>query len=442
MNSFFSNYMGSFFSQPKPKKIKALSTLPDADLAAFINQQSVIRVAVRGGGGFGHQAAAVTLMQRLRELGYKGHFHVVVPYWSTCSDHIGLNLAELFPGYDPRNRDSQDIGAVTVVRYDISQDVLDFPPVGLTISPADDFDVLSERDFIKFNSACYLSMQPTGWRYPTVWATDVMSQNRENPIAENTVLFSEKKVRPSMESLPDSMMNFLGKIALLKERGGLTQSVYGFNFEESKNSMYCPSSCLASDFDDFSTSQRYVKTGWVNPNVELTRLIQGACEAQKVLNKPITLLFHSPAEVISSAFSESPEIQRLQASGKKIVFFNGIDKDPNSELDQYDGNTIIVWYTGPLPRDVFRQMLFDSDLPPVVEGANSTGLMEASRGYLHGGRAKSNFWKIPDEYFTAHDVDLLLRRQHLAVNQVLENGKAAAPYILGRFLCGCFRGQI
>lgn len=432
--------MGTFFSRPKSNKIKtkSLSSCPDANLADFMNKLSVIRIAVNAGGGFGHQAAAVTLMQRLKELGYRGKFHVVVPYWPFKSDSISHKIATLIPGYDPYNNNSQTIGDITIDRYSIDQDVLDFPPVGLTISAANDFDVISYTDFIKFNSACYLSMQPTGWGSSRVRASDVLSQESQHYIAENTVLFSENESQISMLPLTEARKSFLEKIKILKSNGVLTQSVYGFNFEEEQDPLYRPT----GELSDRGTNRSFMKnTGWINPNIELTRLIQGASEAQNKLDKPILLLFHSDPTMISANFTSIPEITYLQALGKKIIFLSGIATDPNQQLDQYDGNTIIIWLTDSLPKDLFQKMLFDSDLPPVVEGANSTGFMEANRAYLHGGRKNRAFWHIPDEYFVTHNIDLALREQHLAANKLLESKEPGDPSILCRFYEDVLQGK-
>lgn len=77
--------------------------------------------------------------------------------------------------------------------------------------------------------------------------------------------------------------------------------------------------------------------------------------------------------------------------------------------------------------------MFDSDLPPVVEEANTAGFLEASRAYLHGGRERNDFWTIPDEYFTKHGVDLELRKRHLAANKILEKSNPARENPLGPF---------
>lgn len=377
-------------------------------------------------------------MHRLRELGYKGRFHVLVPYWSQFDDKMGRNIAQLIPGYDPSNRSTQEVGLCTIDRYDIAHKVLDLPPVSLTISPANDFDMIADRAFVTFNSACYLSMQPTGWRFPNVWYNDALTEKRTY-VAEGTVLFSEKEASAPLGVLPERLRSFFQKIAFLKECGCLTQSLYGFNVEEKENPAYSPDSKVRDD--DFQSNQRYIKTGWINPELELTRLIQGAVDAQSQLNKPITLLFHSPQELISANFKHSGYLRNLEASGKKIIFLNGLDADPNTASEHYDKNTIVIWLTGPVSHDAFRQLMFDSDLPPVVEGANTTGFLEANRGYLHGGQAQYSFWNIPDEYFTKHGVDLDLRKCHLAANKVLEKTDPTRENPLGSFYVDVLAGK-
>jgi hypothetical protein len=95
----------------KPPQLKASADLPSTDLGEFLNQHAVIRIALHVGRGYGHQAAGITLMHRLRELGYKGRFHILVPYWSRFDDRMGRNMAQLIPGYDYSNRGTQEVGS-------------------------------------------------------------------------------------------------------------------------------------------------------------------------------------------------------------------------------------------------------------------------------------------------------------------------------------------
>lgn len=410
-----------FFQQQKSRMMLTLADAPSAELVSFLNEQTIIRIALHGGEGFGHQAAGMTLMHRLRELGYLGRFHILVPFWPQSEDRTGKNIAQLIPGYNPYNMSTQEIGPYTIDRYDITQNVLDLLPVHLTISPADDFDLIADRACISFNSACYLSMQPTGWRHPKVWYADVLTQEKER-VAENTVFFSEKEAMIPGSLLPKQLSLFFQKVTFLKEQGCLTQSLYGFNVEKQKN----------------PEGRGFINTGWMNSESQLIRLIEGAAEAQKGLNKPIILLFHSPEALLSSRFKSS---LHLGLSGKKIIFLNGLDADPRDTAMPYDANTIVIWLTGPVPSDVFRQLMFDSDLPPVVEGANTTGFLEANRGYLHGGRARDDFWGIPDEYFIKHGVDLDLRKKHMAANRSIEKEAYSQDNPLGSFYQDVLEGK-
>ena len=51
-----------------------------------IDEMDLIRVVVNTGKGFGHQRAAITLMQELREMGFRGTFDI------KCDDRLDPDL--------------------------------------------------------------------------------------------------------------------------------------------------------------------------------------------------------------------------------------------------------------------------------------------------------------------------------------------------------------
>ena len=53
-----------------------------------ISEMALIRVVVNTGRGFGHQRAAITLMQKLREMGFKGIFDI------QCDDRLGADFMD------------------------------------------------------------------------------------------------------------------------------------------------------------------------------------------------------------------------------------------------------------------------------------------------------------------------------------------------------------
>lgn len=79
--------------EPKlPKKITLGSASRKLAIKDLLEQIPLIRVVVNGGRGLGHQAASVTAMNRLRELGYEGDFHVVYE-----KEYVRENLNILMP---------------------------------------------------------------------------------------------------------------------------------------------------------------------------------------------------------------------------------------------------------------------------------------------------------------------------------------------------------
>ena len=65
-----------------------------------ISEMAIIRVVVNAGRGFGHQRAAITLMQKLREMGFAGTFDI------QCNDKLGAELTNtdtgnIYTNYEP-----------------------------------------------------------------------------------------------------------------------------------------------------------------------------------------------------------------------------------------------------------------------------------------------------------------------------------------------------
>ncbi len=126
-----------------------------ARITDFLGSQETIRVFMGEAPGNGHQAASVTVMRRLRELGFAGRFEVVY------QPGVRAKLSKLLPGFNPFAGSHQTLDGLGAVLIP-SQTFLRSPRtrVRLAITGADDY----ENPGASGMSADYfLVLQPQDW---------------------------------------------------------------------------------------------------------------------------------------------------------------------------------------------------------------------------------------------------------------------------------------
>ena len=157
-----------------------------------ISEMECIRVVVMTGRGFGHQRAAITLMQKLREIGFEGVFDVLCndklgqELWSTQNGSMYINdkplvsaqLKSMIPTYESLSADTtgtKDVPQLGRLRINafppeyylelsMNEKRLDgLFPVNLAVSAANDYSLQGEEMDRLFNAQCYVGLQPTDW---------------------------------------------------------------------------------------------------------------------------------------------------------------------------------------------------------------------------------------------------------------------------------------
>ncbi len=145
----------------------------DQDAAAIIQQFSEIRVGITKAPGNGHQACAVMVMKRLRELGFNGYFEVFY------DPAVKAKLEFLLPGFKPEGPAVQTLtglGRLTVVEWkegwlrgsstglDAQATAAGKKHMALGIMGGDDLTITPEQ----LNVDGLIRVQPTGYAAGTI----------------------------------------------------------------------------------------------------------------------------------------------------------------------------------------------------------------------------------------------------------------------------------
>lgn len=132
------------------------------EIDSFLQAQKRIRIYVDAAPGFGHQSAGLSVMTRLRELGFHGEFEVV--YQASVQDKIE-KIYPNFPEGVP-----QEVRYLNLENYKKLLESEKIAPVEFAVSGADDG---FGSEFAKYAKAKnYLRLQPLGWGQSTLYNDD------------------------------------------------------------------------------------------------------------------------------------------------------------------------------------------------------------------------------------------------------------------------------
>lgn len=252
---------------------------------------------VHTGRGFGHQRAAITLMEKLRELGFKGTFDV------QCDDRLGASLfnpktkkmyinneplvsrklMNMIPGFASRESHSVgarathtlgSLGAITIsaLPHDYATNsTFCLPAADLAVCAADDNSWGKEATQAKvLGASAYIGLEPTDWHMGSCFVTDVDGIVTSLPGASNLRLSSVASDQlPSLSSI--SLSDTEKRIINIIENSQVnSQLVYGLypdrNYSIESDSM---------------TESRHLEEA-----VEMQRLIEAHLTLNPHINKP------------------------------------------------------------------------------------------------------------------------------------------------------------
>lgn len=342
-----------------------------------LSEMQCIRVIVNTGRGFGHQRAAITLMQKLRELGFNGVFDI------HCDDRYGATLfnsktgrmefntelivsQRLFdmipelktaPSSSDGIKNVPGLGALKLSslppRYE--SEGVKFSPVDLAVCAADDFVMFDlDKKANLFNASAYIGLEPTDWHQGKYYVVDQYEIVTDLPKASQLRLSSKASYEyPKLSSIDQTEVNNrILKIATNCQVN--TQLVYGLYPEK------------VADME----AGGMTSSGNLDESTELQRIVDANRALGLKVGKPAILLL--PQDIALRA--------NLQT---KVSFIDLSKKDIN--LQAYKPGEVVIAYTGRLQHALFDYLMLHSTLPPVIEGCNSRELCEsAARPFIHG----------------------------------------------------------
>ena len=351
-----------------------------------IGEMDLIRVVVNTGRGFGHQRAAITLMQKLREMGFKGTFDI------QCNDRLGSNLFNtktgekyvnneplvrcqligMIPGFESSKPNGDGVrivaglGAVKISSLPdnySSMGKLELPEADLAVCAAEDSNYNNENTKAKtFNAVSYIGLEPTDWHQGSCFVTDQDGVVTQLPSASIMRLSSV-----ATSQLPDisSIVLSATEQRILNITSGAeinSQLVYGLY-----PAMH------------FSAELRVMKeTGNLDEAIEMQRIVEANLSLSQKTGKSSILLL--PQGVALDAYF----IRKVKGGNDNIHFVDLTKCDV--DMRAYKAGDVIVAYTGHLQQTFFDHlMLKGTTLPPVIEGCNSRETCEsAGRSFIHG----------------------------------------------------------
>jgi hypothetical protein len=347
----------------------------------------LIRVVVNTGRGFGHQRAAITLMQKLREMGFKGTFDI------QCDDRIDASLMntetkKMYVNYEPLvsrqligmipgfkssqpNADgirvAEGLGAVKISSLPhnySSMGNIGLPEADLAVCAAEDDDNSKETKAKTFNARSYIGLEPTDWRQGSCFVIDQDGVVTKLPPAS--------KMR--LSSIAASQLPDISSIALSKTEQRILNITSGTGINSQLVYGLYPAMCLNIQSQHMDMKE----SGNLDEAIEMQRLVEANLQLSHKTQKPSILIL--PQKVAL----DYDFIGKVKGRSNCIHFVD-LTKD-NVDMGIYKPGDVVVAYTGTIQQTVFDHlMLQGTTLPPVIEGCNSRETCEsAGRPFIHG----------------------------------------------------------
>ena len=351
-----------------------------------LSEMALIRVIVNTGRGFGHQRAAITLMQKLREMGFKGTFDI------QCDDRLGANLfntetgimyqnkeplvrrqlISMIPGFESAEsgmdgvRVVYNLGAVKISSLPndyASRSNLGLPEADLAVCAAQDSNILNEdKKANVFNATSYIGLEPTDWIQGSCFVTDSDGVVTRLPPATTMRLSSVVAYQlPDISSIPLSIIE--QRIIDITNNAEInSQLVYG----------------LYPEMHYSIESNGMKETGNLDEAIEMQRIVEANLLLNQKIGKPSILLLPQTIAL------DADFIRKVKDRNRKIHFVDLTRGD--LDIGSYKAFDVLVAYTGRLQQTVFDHlMLQGTTLPPVIEGCNSREACESvGRPFIHG----------------------------------------------------------
>ncbi len=327
----------------------------------LLEQYPEISVVFTHAPGNGHYASTRLVMDRLRELGYKGKFNIYIdPY-------IKEKIYHFLPGFDPKGESNQILHSLHAETHDLEVDfkkwkTLDNETTAQEVAnkglnkPIHRFAIMGGDDYrippSAVNADALLVVQPSGWKTPELRITNTKSTNPEEYLR---VYFKDeerlklKDVIPNPAS-PTAFMDshMRGNEALEKKIPGLQKlakvidehevlTAYGISFQEGEKKLAGILSAINRIQDEGAIA---LKKGLVVPMI--SNFNEGEWE---------TFYQKLPKKVLSRT---------------KVVSI--LDHNLSESFHALKSNEILIVKTGSVSQDVWNYLMSKSTFPPMASG--------------------------------------------------------------------------
>ncbi len=342
-----------------------------AKILQLLRGHEVIRLFVNSAPGYGHQAASVTVLKRLRHLGYEGRVELVY------QQDTKAKLGNLLPGFNPRGKDVQTLAAlgVTAISNEDFRKYGGSREVKLGITGAQD----QYEDIFKMGLKQYLRLQPKNWAgYNSLWT-------KETGVVELDPEFEKLGYVYDIPSPadPDAFVKqeLSGTKNLSRKTAGLNAVLAGqTNYELlpayglGENGVHKLRNLIGAVHEAQTSSPASFRGGVVVPlisNLNTRELIElGRNDSASVSRAGWA---RSGLNWLRHALGLPFEVRLASGAKARVVSVRA----PNlvRELRELKPGDILVVRVGALPQSVFEYVFSQASMPATVAGHNASNLM-------------------------------------------------------------------
>ncbi len=364
-------------AQPLPPQGPESRVLPPSPAVAYLKSLDKIRVYFANAPGYGHQMATLSIVRRLRELGFKGKIEGVYDA-GRAFDGVMMptKLGQLIPDFKPYQGD----------------DVQKIQSLGMTMRSFESFSKKGKRvplaltggdDHIKFNMTerfkadVFLGLAPFDWQ---AYEEKIWIKGKTGPMKikyGNNPVFVYAPARERIDAgyFADLYQANVPKrkadgLALLHREIGQHEllAAYGLHFFNA--AMLHRLLLGISDSMDRSPNL-YPRRGVVIPlllDIENKIIELQDCLRHPKLNDDGLLgrILH-----IKRLWALKAANARLR---ERVQIASITDRDLGEKLRRLKKNGILILKTGTVPPAVFEFLFAHSTLPPTLEGSNAINL--------------------------------------------------------------------
>ncbi|MGK5087673.1 hypothetical protein WDW86_08955 [Bdellovibrionota bacterium FG-2] len=335
----------------------------DREAGEFIQQFGEIRIGITKAPGNGHQAYAITVMKKLRELGFNGVFEVFY------DPAVKGKLEFLIPGFNPEGSEVQKLsglGRLTAIEWkegwqrgqstglDAKVSPSGKKRVALGIMGGDDLKITPEQ----LNVDGLIRVQPTGWnmgtvalrgQIPDIWKDLSGAKLLPNHVKATQFKTPEEFLRNELGGSAKYRAKTPGLQSLLENMEQLEMmAAYGLSFSEGPKK-------LANILAGIEGARRLHPERFRGPVV--IPLLSSFNEAEWAQ-------FHGFLEHL-------PEV-------KAVVTVQGTsDSGISHTIESLKGSEILVMPVGAVTQNVWNVLVERSTLPPIISGTTGRDFAKA-----------------------------------------------------------------